>query len=100
MQALSRKNLGWILEFLTLMAVIIGLTFAALELRHLREAQEAQTVLALFEPLRSKDHIDATNMILALPDGLSASELQERLSAEESIYCVTIVTGQSTEVGS
>ena len=54
---LRKDNLPWVFDLLTLIAVVIGLTFAGIELRQVRAAQEAQTVLQLFETLKSEDYV-------------------------------------------
>jgi hypothetical protein len=79
----SRSDLAWVIDLATLIAVIAGLSFAAIELRQLRAAQESQTMLELFQTVKSLEYIRATNLIQALPDGLTADELRARLSEEE-----------------
>ena len=78
----TKSDLPWLVELLTLTAVIIGLTFGAIELRQLRATQEAQTILQLFETIKSDEYVAATNLVRSLPYGLSASELRERLGEE------------------
>ncbi len=90
MSSLSRKDLSWLFDLLTLVAVIAGLTFAALELRQLREEQETQTILTLFEAMSSTEHIGAVQLVLALPDDLSAKELRKRLSEDEMRQVIQI----------
>ena len=77
--SLKKSDLSWIIELLTLAAVVIGLSFGAIELRQLRTAQEAQTILLLVETIKSREYVAATNLVLSLPNGLTASELRERL---------------------
>jgi hypothetical protein len=75
----KKSDLPWFIELLTLTAVVIGLTFGAIELRQLRAAQEAQAILQLFETIKSEEYVAATNLVLSLPYGLSAKELTDRL---------------------
>lgn len=79
---LRKDNLPWVFDLLTLIAVVIGLTFAGIELRQVRAAQEAQTVLQLFETLKSEDYVKATAIIQSLPYGLSADEIEKQIGAE------------------
>jgi hypothetical protein len=83
MKQIARADLSWIIELATLVVVIVGLTFAAMELRQLRSEQESQTMLQLYQTVQSDNYIEATNLILALPEGLSADEIESRLTEEE-----------------
>ena len=49
----------------------------------MREAQESQVVLQFYETVRSEEYIQATQLIQALPDGLSAQEIQEHFNEDE-----------------
>ena len=75
-------DLPWLIEILTLTAVVVGLSFGAIELRQLRAAQEAQTILQLFETIKSDEYVTATNLVRSLPYDLTAIELRERLGDE------------------
>ena len=79
----TKSDLSWLIELLTLTAVVVGLSFGAIELRQLRTTQEAQTILQLFETIKSEDYVAATDLVRSLPTGLSASELRERLGDDE-----------------
>ena len=70
----TKSDLSWIIELLTLTAVVVGLSFGAIELRQLRTAQEAQTILQLFDTIKSADYVAATNLVRSLPYGLTAKE--------------------------
>jgi hypothetical protein len=80
---IKKADLPWLIELTTLVAVAIGLTFGAIELRQLRAAQEAQTILQLFETMKSEEYVAATAIIQSLPYDLTAAELRERISEEE-----------------
>jgi len=84
MALFNRSNLAWLIDLATLVAVVVGLTFAGVELRNVRAAQEAQTVLELFQTIRSPEYVLASNIIQELPEGLTAQELQETLSREDA----------------
>ena len=43
------RQWAWLFDFVTMVAVLVGLTFGAIELRQLRTAQEAQAVLELYQ---------------------------------------------------
>ena len=83
MAIFNKSDLSWQIELVTLITIVVGLTFGALELRQLRAEQESQTVLQLFETIRSADYIRASTLLDRVPDGLSAEELEDFLSSEE-----------------
>ena len=74
---------GSVFDFVTMAAVLVGLTFGAVELRQLRAAQEAQVVLALFQTIQTPEYVHGSQLILALPENLSPDELRERLQGED-----------------
>ena len=80
---LKWREMAWLIDLVTLITVLVGLTFAGLELRQVREAQESQVVLQFFETMRSEEYIEASLLIQALPEGLSAQQIRERLTEEE-----------------
>ena len=65
----------WLLDLITTVTVLIGLTFGAIELRQIKNAQEAQTVLQLFETLRSPEIVRGIGLIKSLPDTTSPETL-------------------------
>ncbi len=83
MKPFSRSDLSWIFELTTLVVVILGLTFAAMELRQLRSEQESQTMLQLFDTLRSDEYIRSMGLLAQLPEGLTAEQLSEKLSPDD-----------------
>ena len=83
MRAIQRSDFSWLIDLTTLVAVIVGLTFAALELRHLSAAQESQNLLELYQITRSKEYWAGVDIVRSLPDDMTASELRARLSQEE-----------------
>jgi hypothetical protein len=83
MPSFSRSDLSWLIDLTTLIAVIVGLTFAALELRQLSAAQESQNLLQLYQITRSDEFVAGTDIVRLLPDELSASELRATLSEDE-----------------
>ena len=80
---LNWKEMGWLIDLVTLITVLIGLTFAGLELRQVRLAQESQVVLQFFETMNSPEYVEASDLIQSLPYNLSASEIRSRLTPEQ-----------------
>lgn len=79
---IQKSDLPWLIEVITLTAVVVGLSFGAVELRQLRAAQEAQTILQLFETIKSDEYVEATNLVRSLPYDLTAAELREILGED------------------
>jgi hypothetical protein len=65
----------WIFDAITMVSVMIGLTIGLIELRQFRAAQQAQTVLALYQTLQDPDRIRGRTLLRRLPDSASADEI-------------------------
>jgi hypothetical protein len=70
-------------DIVTMVAVLVGLTFGAIELRQLRTAQEAQAILELYQTVQTPEYVEGAGAILELPNGLSPDELREKLESED-----------------
>lgn len=70
------RRWSWIFDFVTMVAVLVGLTFGALELRQFREAQESQALVELFRAIQTPEYSRGVRLVRAVPDGLSAEELR------------------------
>ena len=68
-----------------MVAVLVGLTFGAIELRQLRTAQEAQAILELYQTAQAPEFVRGSQLILSLPSGLSAAELREIEATEHGL---------------
>lgn len=66
-----------------MLTVIIGLTFGAIELRQVRNAQESQAFVELYQTIQTPEYARAAQLASDMPEGLSASELRELLDSEE-----------------
>ena len=78
------KRWAWVFDFVTMLAVVVGLTFGAIELREIRDSQETQTVLELYQTIQTPDYIRGSNLIIALPDTPSPEELHALDGTEEA----------------
>ncbi len=76
------RRLAWLFDFVTMVAVIVGLTFGGIELRELRASQEAAAVVELFQTIQTPEYIAGGNLIIALPDNLTPDELEDLLAAD------------------
>ena len=77
------RRWSWLFDFVTMVAVLVGLTFGAIELRQLRTAQEAQAVLELFRTVQTPEYVRGSQLILALPEGLTPDELRQVEQSED-----------------
>lgn len=78
-----RKGWSWLFDLVTMIAVLVGLTFGAIELRQLRTAQEAQAILQLYQTVQTPEYVLGSDLILQLPEGLSPEQLRERLQGDD-----------------
>ena len=79
---------SWIFDLVTMIAVLAGVAYGALELRNLRELQEREAVIELFHSTETEQWTKGVQLILALPDTLSGSALQAEVT-RENMYLVT-----------
>ena len=74
-----------IFDFVTMITVVIGLTFGAFELRELRAAQQSQAVLQLFQTIQTPEYVEGVGLVLSLPPDLTAEELREELIDDDGL---------------
>lgn len=77
---------GGVFDFVTMVAVLVGLTFGAIELRQLRASQESQAVLELFQTVQSPEYVRGARLIAALPDDMSPDDLRTRLQGPDGDF--------------
>ena len=68
-----------VLQAVETAAVVIGVVFGLIQLRQLRFQREIQAGIELLRPLHSPMMPENVMAIYALPDGLTAKEIQDRL---------------------
>lgn len=66
---------AWVFDAITMVTVLVGLTFGAFELRELRSAQESQALLQLYQTVQTPEYVEGAQLIWDLPDDLTADEL-------------------------
>lgn len=75
----------WIFDFVTMIAVVIGLIYGGLELRGLRQEQETQAVLELHRIIQTPEHIRAVHWVVnELPDDVPPEDFASRITAEHA----------------
>ena len=77
------RRWAWVFDFVTMLAVVVGLSFGAMELRQLGDAQEGQAVLELYRTIQTSDYIRGSSLIIALPETPSPEELRALDGTEE-----------------
>ena len=70
-------------------AVIIGVIFGLIQLRHYHLSRKMDSALFLLKSYQTGEFSQGVWMILSLPDGLSKKEIEERLGEEiKMVYLV------------
>ena len=77
MAAEDRKSRVWLFDFFTMVAVIIGLIYGALELRSIRAAQERDSVLELVRTIQTPEYARAMRVVQNLPDDLTLADFRD-----------------------
>lgn len=70
------------LQVIQALAVVLGVTFALVQLRQLRTQREVHAGIELLHPLRAPESVEAVLLLNALPDNLSENDLRERLGKQ------------------
>jgi hypothetical protein len=86
------KSWAWLFDFITMMAVILGLIYGAMELRALRASQEREAVLELHRTIQTPEYVRALNFLKTVPEGLTAEELRQILEEEDMILVTHLRT--------
>src|SRR4051812_11610237 len=63
-------------------AVVVGVLFGLVQLRHIRLHREIETAVELLHPLQAPDFAEAVLLVHALPPGLNEDALRDRLGVE------------------
>ena len=82
-------DLSAILEIITAAAVLLGILFGLLQLRHYHLSRKRESALFLLNSLQTVDFIQGIWIIQELPGGLSKKEIEDRIgNGVKSIYLV------------
>lgn len=82
-------------EFLSRIAVLIGLIFAAIELRQFRIARKRENMFALFKAYVSPEFLEAMNKVIEMPEGLSRQEAIDFFEGKDHLLYSLIITFES-----
>ena len=70
-------------DLVTMITVVLGVVFAAVELRQVRTTQEAAVLLEIYQTLQSPEHVRASTLVHELPDTLSLDELRALMAGPQ-----------------
>ena len=71
-------NWELIFQAVQALAVLFGVVFGLIQLRHIREQRELQAAVELLDPLQSPETAEALLLLHGLPDGLTDAELRKQ----------------------
>ena len=71
-----------ILNVITAIALILGILFGLLQLRHYHLSRKRETALFLFNSFQTEKFLQGIWIIQELPNGLTKDEIDERLGEE------------------
>lgn len=82
-------DLAFILNIISTLAVVIALAFGLIQLRHYHLSRKRDSALHLLSSYQTVDFLQGIWTILALPDGLSKKDIEERVGDDiKAIYLV------------
>ena len=90
-------DLSVILDLVTAVAVILGILFGLLQLRHYHLSRERDANLSLLNSFQSVEFFQGVVIIQGLPDGLTKDEIEGRVG--EELRTVYLVMGAWESIG-
>ena len=79
------QSKSWIFDFVTMVAVLVGLTFGAIELRQLRNTQESQVLIEFYNTYQTPEYVRGGMLLLDLPDDISPDEVRSIMQGENRV---------------
>jgi hypothetical protein len=64
-----------IFDFITMLAVVAGVLYGAIELRQFRQAREREATFELVRMIQTAEHSRAIALLVSLPDTITAAQL-------------------------
>jgi hypothetical protein len=82
-----QRKVNWTMLFegVTMLAVVIGVTIGASELRHVRNAQETQAMLLLYQASQTPEYIRGSYIIANLPDTVSIATVDSLFAGPDRL---------------
>lgn len=86
-----------ILNLISTTVVVAGAVLALLQLRHLAKERARESALQMLHSFQTPEFLTAVNIVFELPEGLSRTEIEDRLG--EKITCVLTLMGTFESLG-
>lgn len=82
-----RRSIRWTMVFegITMVAVVVGVTLGATELRQVRKSQETQAMLLLYQTIQTPDYVRGSNIVTNLPDTLSVAAVDSVFAGPDAL---------------
>ncbi len=93
-------GLSALVDFVTVVAILLGLIFAGYELRQFRKARARESALHLYQTFQTPDMVRARRLIFFLDDDLSRDEIVAQVGdrLEDVYYMIQAMEGLGTLV--
>ena len=88
-------SLEFLVQLITLITLIAGFAFGAIQVVHFRRVRDREVALELVHSFQSPDFAEALFVVMSLPDGLSKRELEERLGERMRLVYLLWTTFES-----
>ncbi|MFH1277323.1 MAG: hypothetical protein ABIK65_02955 [Candidatus Eisenbacteria bacterium] len=88
-------GLGVVAEVISAVALVSGIIFAAVQLRHMRAARQREAALELLHSFQTPTFARALLIVWNLPLGLGRIELEERLGEDMGLVVSLMATWES-----
>lgn len=85
------------LSIISTTAIVAGVLFAAVQLRQLKRQRSRESAIQLLQTARTKEFLEAINIVYDLPEGLSRKEIEDRLG--EKMGSVLVMFGTFESLG-
>lgn len=90
-------NLKTWLDLVTTAFIVVGGILALLQLRQTHKQRSRESALRMLHSFQTPEFLTAVNIVFELPEGLSKSELDERLG--EKVTCLLVMFGTFESLG-
>jgi hypothetical protein len=84
-----------ILSIVSTLAIVSGGIFAAIQLRQLKRQRSRESAIQLLQTARTREFLEAINIVFELPEGLSKKEIEDRLGEKMTYVLVMFGTFES-----
>lgn len=84
-----------VLSLITTLAIICSVIFAGLQIRVMQKQRSREAELLLARSFQTPEFMKAYGLVMTLPDGLSKSEIEERLGENNNLVLLWLGTWES-----